>query len=127
MQKAVRQAVVDLGVHKSSVGVEFGGKLPIHGGRISIERAAARRLRGVRAIDRAEAVLKIVIITAHHIHLVGNSVFRSGPKYLFDFIVRCERRVADIGVVYGGAAEADEVARNVGEAGLRVARRCEPR
>jgi hypothetical protein len=87
MQIAVRQAVVDLRVHNSSVGVEFGGKLPIHGDRISIERAAARRLRGVRAIDRAEAVLKVVIITSHHIQFVGDGIFRAGPKHLLNAVM----------------------------------------
>ena len=121
MQIAVRQAVVDLRVHNSSIGVEFRGKLPIEGDRISIERGA-RRLRGVGAIDRAEAVLKVVIVTPHHIQFVADGIFRASPKHLLDAVVCRVKRVVDVCVVDRGAANTDKVARNIIESSLQVAR-----
>src|SRR6478752_1783913 len=99
MEEPARQSIIDLRVHEPGVGVEFRGKLPIGSERNGVLGAATSGERGCCAIGDAKAVLKIVIVTPHHIQFVGDGIFSSSPKYLLDPVMSHESSVVDVCVV----------------------------
>jgi hypothetical protein len=84
MKEAVRQAAIDLREHQSGVGIKLLRKLPIDDERNGVERPMAFwERRGVGAIDGCtKGGLVVMIISADHIQIVSDGVFRSSPEYM---------------------------------------------
>ena len=67
-----------------------------------------------------------MVIGADHIQFVGYGVFRTGPHDLENLVtktVHAEGRIVDVRVVERVAALANEVSRDIGKSGLRIAGR----
>ena len=84
IEKAIRQATIVLREHQPGVGIELPCKLPIDDERNGVEcPMAVCERRGVGAVDECtKGGLRIMVVSANHIQIVGDGVFHSSPEYM---------------------------------------------
>src|SRR4029077_16501057 len=82
VEEATGHAVRNSRIHGAGIGIKALGESVIDQEGDCIELPAARRKRGVRAADRAKAVLLLMEIGGDQIDIRPDGVFRAGPEDL---------------------------------------------